>query len=76
MLYVMHLPSHTARYRFGNTPLHLACEEQRLEVVKELLDHGADASIRNAEGKDAVGVVGEAAARARVAALVKASTSR
>jgi hypothetical protein len=76
MLCIVHFRSRTPRYRFGNTPLHLACEEQRLEVVKELLDHGADPSIRNAEGKDAVGVVGDAAARARVAALVKASTSR
>jgi hypothetical protein len=76
MLRVVHETSRSLLYRFGNTPLHLACEEQRMEVVKELLDHGADPSIRNAEGKDAVGVVGEAAARGRVAALVKASTSR
>ena len=31
----------------GNTPLHLACKYNRLDVLQFLLDRGADVTVRN-----------------------------
>lgn len=41
----------------GNTPLHLACKRHRAEKIVVLLQAGADATTRNHDGKDALGVV-------------------
>lgn len=35
----------------GNTPLYLACEEERVEVVKVLLKHGANPYAKNKQEK-------------------------
>ncbi|XP_063611079.1 26S proteasome non-ATPase regulatory subunit 10-like [Penaeus indicus] len=35
----------------GNTPLHLACEEERLAAVRLLLEHNASTSMVNKAGK-------------------------
>lgn len=40
-----------------NTALHYACEKGSLEMVRDLLIHGADKTIRNAEGRLAVDMV-------------------
>jgi len=39
------------RDAYGNTPLHLACEEDRVEEAKLLTAHGADLTITNRERK-------------------------
>jgi len=39
------------RDAYGNTPLHLACEEDRVEEAKLLTVHGADLTITNRERK-------------------------
>ncbi|XP_045479291.1 26S proteasome non-ATPase regulatory subunit 10-like [Harmonia axyridis] len=39
------------RDSYGNTPLHLACEEDRQREAKLLVDHGASLDVRNAEKK-------------------------
>lgn len=39
------------RDAYGNTPLHLACEEDRVEEAKLLTAHGADLMITNRERK-------------------------
>lgn len=62
--------------RFGNTPLHSAAEEGRMDVVRCLLDHGADHRLKNAEGQDCTAVVGDGVLRGQVAALVRAATSK
>ena len=36
---------------YGNTPLHLACEEDRQEVAKLLVANGADITLTNKEKK-------------------------
>lgn len=36
---------------YGNTPLHLACEENRVEEAKLLAANGADPTITNKERK-------------------------
>lgn len=40
-----------ARDAYGCTPLHLACEEDRQEIVKFLVENGADLEIKNKEEK-------------------------
>ena len=37
--------------RYGNTALHTACEEERQEVAKLLISHGANRDIQNREEK-------------------------
>ena len=37
--------------RYGNTPLHTACEEERPEVCQLLISHGANRDIANGEEK-------------------------
>ena len=37
--------------RYGNTALHTACEEERQEVAKLLISHGANREIQNREEK-------------------------
>jgi len=37
--------------RYGNTALHTACEEERQEVAKLLISHGANREIQNKEEK-------------------------
>merc|ERR1712025_201609 len=37
--------------RFGNSALHLACEEERSEVAQLLISHGANREIKNKEEK-------------------------
>ena len=37
--------------RYGSTALHYACEEGRMEMIKALLDRGADRNIKNKEEK-------------------------
>lgn len=39
------------RDAYGNTPLHLACEENRVEEAKLLVTRGADLAITNRERK-------------------------
>lgn len=39
------------RDAYGNTPLHLACEENRVEEAKLLAARGADLTITNKERK-------------------------
>lgn len=39
------------RDAYGNTPLHLACEEDRVEEAKLLTAHGANLTITNGERK-------------------------
>jgi len=41
----------------GMTPLHWAAAKANVELVKLLLDHGADVSIRNDEGRTALEIV-------------------
>jgi 26S proteasome non-ATPase regulatory subunit 10 len=36
---------------YGNTALHAACEEERQEVAKLLISHGASREIQNREKK-------------------------
>ena len=45
----MNFPDATDMY--GNTPLHLACEEDRQDVAKLLITKGADVSVTNKEKK-------------------------
>lgn len=44
-----------ARNAAGNTPLHWAAVNGRMEAVKLLVRAGADVSVRNGVGRDAVG---------------------
>lgn len=44
-----------ARNAAGNTPLHWAAVNGQLEAVKLLVRAGADVSVRNGVGRDAVG---------------------
>ena len=37
--------------RYGNTALHVACEEERQEVAQLLISHGASREIANREEK-------------------------
>ena len=37
--------------RYGNTALHTACEEERQEVTKLFISHGASREIQNREEK-------------------------
>lgn len=39
------------RDSYGNTPLHLACEEDRQREARLLVEHGASLDLRNAEKK-------------------------
>ena len=39
------------RDRRGDCPLHLACMFNRAQVVKALLEHGADPTLKNAAGE-------------------------
>lgn len=39
---------------YGNTPLHLACEEDEQEIAKLLVDNGGDLEIKNKEEKTAL----------------------
>ena len=41
----------------GNSPLHDACSSGQVNVVKLLLSHGADPTIRDNEGKSPADVV-------------------
>jgi 26S proteasome non-ATPase regulatory subunit 10 len=47
----MLFPLADQRDAYGNTPLHLACEEDRVEEAKLLTAHGADLTITNRERK-------------------------
>ncbi len=50
--------------RYGNTALHYACEEERLEEARMLLQAGASLEVQHAHVRD------REASRARVLALI------
>eukprot|EP00744_Colponema_vietnamica_P015378 GILI01021554.1.p1 GENE.GILI01021554.1~~GILI01021554.1.p1 ORF type:complete len:418 (-),score=35.91 GILI01021554.1:55-1272(-) len=41
----------SARAKYGRTPLHLACQFQRMDIVKRLLDAGGELNVRDADGR-------------------------
>ena len=43
--------THKIRLYFQNRPLHLACEEGQVEIVKLLIERGADRNVQNKEEK-------------------------
>ena len=49
--------------RYGNTALHYSCEEERTEVAKLLISHGASRELVNREEKTALEMAGPAFAR-------------
>ena len=49
--------------RYGNTALHYSCEEERTEVAKLLISHGASRDLTNREEKTALEMAGPAFAR-------------
>ena len=55
----------------GNTPLHLACRYNRLDVLQFLLDRGADVTVRNERNMTCVDVAIEWEAEDVAKTLVK-----
>ena len=55
----------------GNTPLHLACRYNRLDVLQFLLDRGADVTVRNERNMTCVDVAIEWEAEQVAKTLVK-----
>lgn len=49
---------------YGNTPLHLACEEDRQDEAKLLVQHGADLETKNKETKTPLDLCTPSLARA------------
>ena len=49
--------------RYGNTALHVACEEERLEVCQLLISHGANRDVTNREEKSPLQMCSPAFAR-------------
>ena len=55
----------------GNTPLHLACRYNRLDVLQFLLDRGADVTVRNERDMTCIDVAIEWEAEDVAKTLVK-----